>query len=142
MQFEQIIEFVGRHWELVLLFIGILALLGYNELVGNKGSVDPLEAVTMINRQEALVVDVRPATDFAKGHILHALNIPMSGFSKQMGALEKHKERLLIINCNSGAQSLQACSQLRKQGFTQVYNLRGGILAWESASLPISRKGR
>ncbi|KOR27945.1 membrane protein, partial [Achromatium sp. WMS3] len=76
MQLERLIEFIGNHWELVLLFIGILAWLGYDIMLGNKGNIDPLDAVTMINRQDALVIDVRSTADFSKGHIVHAKNIP------------------------------------------------------------------
>jgi len=94
----------------------------------------------MINRQDALVLDVRPAADFHKGHIINSLNIPMNGFSNQLATLEKHKQRPIIIGCRSGAQSASACQILRKQGYEQVYNLRGGILAWQSANLPITRK--
>ena len=137
---EQFVEFAGNH-EILFLALGlILGLLTYNLLVGNKGSLDPLSATAKINHEDAVVVDVRPAADFSKGHIINAINIPANGFAKQIGTLEKYKERPIIISCRSGAQSSQSCSQLRKQGFTEVYNLRGGILAWQSANLPISKK--
>jgi rhodanese-related sulfurtransferase len=86
------------------------------------------------------VVDVRPTADFAKGHIINAVNIPINGLAKQMGTLEKLKSQPIIVCCRSGAQSSQAGVQLRKQGFGEVYNLRGGILAWENANLPLTRK--
>lgn len=139
-QSAQLIEFAGNHWELVLIFIGILALLSYDLMLGDQGSLDPLEAVTVINRQDAAVVDVRSMEEFTKGHIVNAINIPMNSFVKQLGILEKYKERPIVVNCNSGGQSAQACNQLRKRGFKQVYNLRGGILAWENADLPVIRK--
>jgi rhodanese-related sulfurtransferase len=136
---SQLLEFVANHWILVLALVVVLGLLAYDAVVGSKGSIEPLAAVSMINQQNALVVDVRPAVDFAGGHIINAINIPMSNFTKQINALEKHRERPIIINCRSGAQSSQACNQLRKQGFATVYNLRGGLLAWQSADLPITR---
>jgi len=141
-QLAQLVEFVVHHWVLVLALVLILGLLAYDLIVGSKGSVEPLEAITLINHQDAVVVDVRPAADFSKGHIINAINIPMNGFTKQIGVLEKHRERPILLNCRSGAQSSQACGQLRKQGFANVHNLRGGILAWESANLPVTRKGR
>ncbi len=137
---DQFVEFSGNHWELFMALGVILGLLTYNLLLGDKGSVDPVGATQMINQQDALVIDVRPAADFAKGHILHARNMPMNGFSKQTGTLEKHKDKPVIICCRSGAQSSQACGMLRKQGFSDVHNLRGGILAWQNANLPVSRK--
>ena len=138
----QIVEFVTKHWELVLIWFGIAAVLGYDFIAGNAGSLDPLEAVNVINHQEGVVVDVRPTADFVRGHIIHALNVPLNNLTKQINMLEKHKEQPLILNCDSGARSAQACKQLRSNGFTKVYNLRGGILAWESAGLPITRKSR
>ncbi|WP_373508989.1 rhodanese-like domain-containing protein [Thiocapsa sp.] len=142
MLLDQIVEFVGSHWYLFVALIVILGLLIYNLVVGGKGSVEPLQATEMINHQEAVVVDVRPAADFAKGHIINAINIPMNGFKNQIATLTKHKGKPIIVNCRSGAQSSMACSQLRKEGFEHVFNLRGGIMAWEAASLPLTRKKR
>jgi rhodanese-related sulfurtransferase len=138
----QIFEFMGNHWILFMALGVILGLLTYNLLVGEKGSVDPMAATALINHKEAAVVDVRPAADFAKGHILHATNIPMNGFKNQTGALGKLKDKPIIVTCRSGAQSQAACNLLRKAGFAEVYNLKGGVLAWESANLPLTRKKR
>jgi len=138
----QIFEFMGAHWVLFAALGVILGLLTYNLLVGDKGSVDPMGATELINHQEAAVVDVRPAADYAKGHILHAVNIPMNGFKNQTASLNKFKEKPIVVTCRSGAQSQAACHVLRKAGFNDVYNLKGGVLAWESASLPLTRKKR
>lgn len=140
----QLIEFAGNHLALVgtLLLVGFL--LAQNliaDIGGSKDSVDPLGATELINREEAVVVDVRPMADFSAGHILHAINIPMNSFANQSGMLEKYKGRPLIISCRSGNQSSMACKQLRSKGFERVYNLRGGIMAWQGANLPVSRKG-
>jgi rhodanese-related sulfurtransferase len=139
---EQFVEFAGNHLALVAAFAVILFLLTQNILadMGGKGSVTPQQATELINRKDAVVVDVRPIGDFAKAHIINAINIPMSSFKNQLNQLEKHKEHPVIISCRSGAQSAGACKILSAGGFEQVYNLKGGILAWESASLPVSRK--
>lgn len=138
----QLVEFVGNHWFLFLALAVILGLLTHNLMVGSKGNVDPLRATEMMNRQDALVIDVRPAADFAKGHILNALNIPINGFKNQLATLSKHKGKPIIVSCRSGSQSAMACGILRKDGFPDVYNLSGGIMAWESANLPLTRKKR
>jgi rhodanese-related sulfurtransferase len=142
MQSQQLIEFVANHWVLFVALVAILGLLTYNLVMGGKGSVDPAGATDLINSRDAVVVDVRPAADFAKGHIINAVNIPMNGFNKQLATLQKHKDKPIVISCRSGSQSSAACQKLRKEGFEEVYNLRGGILAWESANLPLSRKKR
>ncbi|ADC63928.1 rhodanese-like domain-containing protein [Allochromatium vinosum] len=139
---SQLIEFIGNHWFLFLALIVILGLLTYNLIVGSKGSVGPLQATEMLNHREAVIIDVRPAADYARGHIINALNIPMNGFNNQLATLNKYKGRPIIVNCRSGAQSSVACAHLRKAGFEEVYNLQGGIMAWESANLPLTRKKR
>lgn len=138
----QLVEFVGNHWFLFLALIVIIGLLAYNLIVGGKGSVGPLQATEMVNHRDAVIIDVRSAADFAKGHIINALNIPMNGFKNQLATLNKHKGKPIIVNCRSGSQSSMACGQLRKAGFEEVYNLQGGIMAWESANLPLTRKKR
>ncbi|QIK36816.1 rhodanese-like domain-containing protein [Caldichromatium japonicum] len=137
---SQFIEFVGNHWLLFLALILILGLLIRSFIVEGKGSVGPLQATDLINHRDAVVIDVRPAADYARGHILNAINLPMNGFANQLGTLSKYKGRPIIVNCRSGAQSSLACVQLRKAGFTEVYNLQGGILAWEASGLPLSHK--
>jgi rhodanese-related sulfurtransferase len=138
----QLIELLGNHWILFAMLGVILGLLTYNLIVGDKGSVDPVGATALINQRDATVIDVRPAADYAKGHIINAVNIPINGLKKQTAALAKYKDRPVIVNCRSGSQSSAACHVLRKAGFPEVYNLKGGILAWESANLPLTRKKR
>jgi rhodanese-related sulfurtransferase len=139
---EQLIEFVGNHLFLVIGFLIVSAMLAQNIYadLGSSGNLSPQQATEKINREDAIVVDVRPMADFNKGHILGAKNFPMNGLMKQVGQLEKHKKDPIIVSCRSGAQSSMACKQLRKAGFENVFNLRGGILAWGNANLPISRK--
>ena len=142
MQLSQLIAFVGNHWYLFVALAVIAGLLTYNLIVGERGSVDPLGATALINHQDAAVIDVRPAADFAQGHIINAVNIPMNGFKNQMGVLSKYKGKPIIVSCRSAAQSSTACGLLRKQGFDDVYNLKGGVMAWQAASLPLTRKKR
>ena len=139
---QQVIEFVGNHLFLVVAFLVVAAMLAQNLYadVGSSDNIVPLKATELINREDAVVVDVRPMADFNKGHIIGARNIPMSGLMKQLGQLERYKEKPLIISCRSGAQSGVACKQLRKEGFARVYNLRGGIMAWTNDGMPISKK--
>ena len=85
-------------------------------------------------------MDIRPMADYTNGHIINSINIPANGFKNQLARLEKYKQKPVIVTCRSGAQSSAACKQLRNAGFEQVYNLRGGILAWQNANLPTSRK--
>lgn len=137
---EQLLEFTGNHPFLVAALFVTLALLVAHTLLGGKNNIDPQQATLMMNHEDAVVVDVRPMADFGKGHIKNAVNIPINGFANQIGQLEKNKNNPVIVSCRSGNQSQMACRQLRKAGFEKVFNLRGGIMAWEAANLPVSRK--
>ena len=137
---EQIIEFSGNHMLLVTALTIAILLLIQNLMAGNKGNITPVQATEMINHDEAVVIDVRPAADYAKGHIINAINIPASNLQTQKKQMEKYKKKKIIMSCRSGAQSAAACKQLGKQGFENVYNLKGGILNWQSENLPVTTK--
>lgn len=140
---EQFIEFAGNHIALFAALIVISAILAQSFWASSSGAgraVDPSRATELINREDAVVVDVRAMADFAKGHIINAINIPTNGFKDEIKKLEKHKDSPIIVYCSSGANSGANCKLLRKEGFEKVYMLRGGLMAWRSASLPVSRK--
>lgn len=139
---ERIPEFIGNHLFLVTLFVAILALLLWN-LFGSALTgviqVEPAEATRMINREGAVVLDVRPAEEFQAGHVLNAVNIPEPELATRREELDKHKDRPLIAYCANGAASTRAVSQLKAGGFEKPYCLRGGLSAWRSAGLPVTR---
>jgi rhodanese-related sulfurtransferase len=138
---QQFLEFAGNNLFLFGALVVVLVLLAQNIIAGtDKTAVTPGGATELINREEAIVVDVRPMNDFSSGHIINAINIPANSLSKQLAQLEKHKDKPVIVACRSGAQSAAACKQLRKEGFEKVHNLKGGMLAWESDNFPVSRK--
>jgi rhodanese-related sulfurtransferase len=107
---------------------------------GGSNRVSPLQATLLINREDALVVDVREANEYAAGHLPHARHIPLGAVEKRAGELEKHKTKPLIVVCQSGNRSGSACSALRKSGFEKVFNLSGGMVAWEQAGLPVTKR--
>ena len=139
---EQFIEFAGNHALLVAAFAAVLTALAWNLIAdaGGKDAVDPVGATELINHEDAVIVDVRSIAEYNGGHIINAINIPLNGFKDQLGQLEKHKERPLVLCCRSGSRSGTAIKLLRKSGFERVHNLRGGMLAWENANLPVKRR--
>ncbi|HHH47663.1 MAG TPA: rhodanese-like domain-containing protein [Gammaproteobacteria bacterium] len=102
--------------------------------------VDPAEAVNLINHDNALVLDVREANEYQSGHILNARHIPQSALAKRLDELEKERNRPIILVCRSGSRSGHVAGMLKKHGFEKVYNLSGGIMAWQNANLPLTRK--
>ena len=135
---QEMTDFVMSEWPLFLALAVILALLARAFLTGARG-VGPMQAVAMMNRENAVVVDVRTDKEFEEGHISDALHIPLGLLQNRLGELQAHKNSPLIMACRSGARSAQAASQLMKQGFTNVHNLSGGMLAWSNANLPVSK---
>lgn len=101
--------------------------------------VTPAEAVIMINRERAIVLDVRENAEFAGGHITDARNIPLAQLTSRLGELEKFRDKPIVINCQVGGRSASACALLKKQGFTKAVNLKHGIAAWIDAKLPVTR---
>ena len=104
-----------------------------------SSEVSPFEAVQLINRKDALVIDLRDASDFAVGHIANARNIPESQIPARLKELEKFKSKPIILSCRAGGRAGSITNLLRKQGYGEVYGLRGGIVGWQQASMPLER---
>lgn len=135
-------EFLLNNLALVALFVASGALLLWPELsrfAGGANAVGTLEATRLMNQPGALVLDVREDAEFASGHLPKARHIPLAQLGTRIGEIAKFKEKPVIVTCRSGARSGSACRALRNAGFTQVYNLKGGVPAWEQASLPVER---
>lgn len=118
---------------------GMMLLWPYIKRGSGGPWVGTLQATLMINKEDGQVVDVREAEDFAKGHVLNAHNIPLSQFEKRIGELSKFKEKPVIVHCESGGRSSAAIELLKKNGFSKVFNLNGGISAWQQAGLPLEK---
>ena len=125
---------------LALLSAGMLLWPPISRKLSGVREVGVAEATQLMNHQNAVVLDVREESEFYSGHIAHSKHIPLGALSKRLGELEKFKGRAVVVSCRSGARSSRACGVLRKNGFEQVYNLAGGIIAWEQANMPVEKK--
>ena len=135
-------EFLLNNIALVGLFLASGALLLWPEIsrfVGGANSIGTLEATRLMNQPGALVLDVREDTEYTSGHLPRARHIPLGQLGKRLDEIARFKEKPVVVTCRSGARSGSACRTLRNAGFTQVYNLKGGVPAWEQASLPVER---
>lgn len=131
-------EFIQQNWYWAALAAVSGTLLVVTSVRGSRG-ISPAQATQLINRNDAVVIDVRDAGEYAAGHLLNAQHIPLAELDKRLGELDKLKDKPVILNCQTGSRSASACDILRKAGFTQVHNLEGGIAAWEQAGMPVSR---
>ncbi len=105
-----------------------------------KHAVNATQATMLINREDAAIIDVREPFEYVEGHLPESRNIPMDQLEQRLGDLERRKEAPVILVCQTGARSMDACKKLEGLGFTRVHNLDGGVAAWRTAGLPL-RKG-
>lgn len=144
MNFETLQAFAGRHPLLSLALLGLTVAIFYNEFLqlfrGFKG-LRPAELTVLMNRDNALVVDLRPAADFEKGHIPGSKNVQVSKFDPENKQLAAAKSLPVVMVCKAGQASTGAAKRLKKAGFERIYVLDGGLQAWQQADLPLA-KGR
>lgn len=134
-------HFVSGNWELFVALAIILFLLARTWLgPGAIAMLLPAEVVRLINHKDALVVDVRTEKEYQQGHVMNALHIPLGLLDGRMQDLQTYKNSAVVLVCRSGARSGQAAVKLKKQGFVDVHNMGGGMMAWERASLPTTTK--
>ena len=133
-------EFFKSNMLLIGLALGSGMMLLLPMLKKNANGVpnlSPTDAVTLINRSNAIVLDVRDDSEFAGGHIAEALHIPLSSLNDRLAELKKYNNKHILVNCQRGMRSAKACAILHKAEFTQVNNLDGGLSAWVAAKLPV-----
>lgn len=137
---NQILEFIGNHPYLFMALgvtAGMIAYTEYMRLFSGAKMLTPLQATQLMNEGEALFLDVRDDAEFKRGHLLDATHIPVNSLDKRMHELERHKDKPVIVYCDSGARAQRAAAKLKKNGFEKLNSLAGGVTAWEKASLPL-----
>ncbi len=139
---ERLFEFVGNHLYLVIGFAVVTVLLIkdlFESLLRKYALVTPLQAVMLVNQEEAVVLDVREPQEWAKGHIINARLISLGELEKRLDELSDLKHKPVIVACQSGTRSPAACNKLIQAGFEKVYMLKGGTTAWTDAGLPVTK---
>ena len=138
------LDFFTQTQNLLLLSIAVISGIGLIwPLVRPAGNeVNPGQATLLINREDAHVIDVREAAEFAGGHLPEARNIPLARLADRVAEIDRFKEKPVILCCASGMRSGKAGSELKKLGFTRIYNLAGGIDAWVGAGYPVKKGTR
>ena len=135
-------QFIINNWYLFVALGVILVLLAAGpvsqQMYGIKNA-NTAQSVQLLNRENAVVVDVCEPKEFSAGHVPNAINFPLSSLKGRLRELEKHKNRPVIVSCRSGNRSMKGAVLLRKHGFPTVYNLSGGLQAWERDNLPVEK---
>lgn len=140
---DQIVEFISNHLILSGIWIGLVVALVYTTIASSLSPIKELsthEATILMNRDDAVVLDIRPAAEFKKGHILGAKQIKQEQLNKgEFTALEKSKDKPIIVVCAMGMTAKRTAAQMLKAGFANVAVLKGGMNSWQSASLPVAK---
>lgn len=132
--------FVIENWLLVLVAFssGVALMLPNLHNLGGP-SLTPTQAVLMINREKAHVVDVRGADEFATGHLIGARHVPLDRLKDDLAKTVPDKKRPLILVCQSGMRSQKAVVIAKAQGYEQAHSLGGGVKIWQEANLPLEK---
>ena len=134
------LHFLLDHWYLVLAAVSSGALLLWPVLSRGThgGKVTPAEAVRLINREKAVLIDVSEPAEFAAAHAAGSRSIPLTGLESASN-LPKNKALPLVVICPSGSRAVRAVATLRKLGFENASALAGGLAAWRAAHLPVEK---
>ena len=140
---DQVIEFAGNNIVLAGVWVALVAMLIFSyvsSLTSSIKEVSTHDATLMINKEDAVVLDIRAQKEFKAGHILGARQIkPEALRETNFNTLENSKDKPIIVVCVMGNQARGTANAMSKAGFSKVSVLKGGMNAWQSASLPISK---
>lgn len=140
---QDIMQFAGNHTILGLAWVVLLVLVIVTTVKGMFSKVKVIsrgEATRLINKEDAVVVDVRGRDDYRKGHISNAMNVLAADIKKgSFGELEKHKAQPLIVVCSTGTSASDSATKLNAAGFERVYVLKDGVSGWSGDNLPLVR---
>lgn len=144
MDFQELLAFAERSPLLSLAFVGLTLAIIYTEiarLLRGYKALRPAELTALVNRENALVIDLSASNDFEKGHIAGSKSVQPSQFDPENKLLANARTLPVVVVCRTGQASAEAAKRLKKAGFAQVYWLEGGVAAWQHADLPLV-KGR
>jgi len=132
--------FVEKNWLLVLTFVASGLMLLW-PLVARRLSpvkeIGTAVATRLINRENAVLLDVREAAELESGKLPNAVHVPLSQLKERAGELAKYASRPVIVYCARGQRSRGAAGALAKAGIANIYQLQGGLKAWRDAGLPV-----
>ncbi|MDR6537384.1 rhodanese-like domain-containing protein [Variovorax soli] len=133
-------KFILDNWMLILIALSSGGMLAWPLLRGaNSGSLTAQGAVQLINRQRAVVVDVREPEEFAAGHMIGAKNVPLNQLEEKLAAAVKNKTVPLLLVCANGARAQRAVGRAKKLGYEQAQAVAGGLKSWKEANLPVEK---
>ena len=137
---DRLFEFVVNHYILVSLFVAFLVAILILESRRGGAKISAQGAVNLINKDEAVVVDIRDRKELGEGRITGSINIPLNSLKSRVGELSKFKDKQIIVADKMGQHSAMAVKQLNAEGFSNVVRLNGGVADWKASNLPLVKK--
>lgn len=137
---DRLFEFVVSHYILASLFVAFLVAILVLESRRGGSKISAQGAVSLLNKDEAIVVDIRDRKEFAEGRITGSINIPLNALKSRAGELNKHKDKQIIVADKMGQHSAMAVKQLSAEGYANVVRLNGGVGDWKASNLPLVKK--
>ncbi len=140
---EHLPEFIENHLLLSAGFVVVLFMLikaEFDHQTSRASQLSPANAVRLMNSDDALILDVRTASEYGSGHITNAINVPLSALQEKLKDFAPYRNKPVLVYCNSGNISTKACKILRKGEFSNVHNIAGGVQGWQDANLPLTKK--
>lgn len=135
---QELSTFITHHPYLCGAVLVLFILLTIVEVIRAKrkaADLTPAAVTHKINRENAVIIDLRPEDIFKQGHIIDARQLTSDSLQKNPKMLDKFKTKPLIIVCNNGLESQKTAAFLIKSGYN-AYSLAGGMRAWGDAQLP------
>jgi rhodanese-related sulfurtransferase len=135
------VSFFLENWILIAVAFSAGAMLVWPAVAagGRAGSLDTAQAVQLMNREKAVVVDVRDAAEFATGHVIGARNLPLADLEAKLPTAVKNKATPVILVCGTGASANRGLAIAKKLGYEKAQSLTGGMGAWRKANLPVEK---
>ena len=133
----QFVEFIGNHLVLSAMWVvSVVAIILYQKKNSASGVI-PQKAIMLINREGAIVIDVREKKEFDAGHVVDSINIPSAKLKQRITELKKYAQKPIIVVCKLGQHSGEAAKVIQEAGHEDVFKLSGGITEWRAQSLPL-----
>ena len=137
---EQIFDFVINHYILVSVFVFLLVAFIINEGKQGGAAITTTNLVNLVNREGAVLVDIRDTKEYSAGHIAGAVSMPVSSIDARIGELEAYKDKPVVLVCKMGQHASASGRKFKDQGFVNVRRLSGGMAEWTANSLPVVKK--
>lgn len=136
------LEFVQQN---IILFIALVVVIGLllmdpiRKRISGIKDLSSSQLPRLMSDEDVVILDVSEESEFKKGHIVDAINIPMKSLAEKMDSLKKHQSKTVVVTCPTGNKANRAATDLRKAGFSKVYSLKEGIAGWVRDNMPVER---